>query len=168
MIKKILKKVYLSSLKVIGNKGLGRMPILKQLNKKILKTIKSSSEPVFVNGFKMYLDKQDSSGFSLETGYEKIETQVMKDNIKKGDVVIDCGANIGYYSLLFSKLVGDSGKVFAFEPDPTNFSLLQKNLKENNIKNVIALNLAVSDKNEKKSSRRSSFTTLPRRKFCRY
>jgi len=145
MIKKILKKMYLSSLKVIGNKGLGKMPILKQLNKKILKSIKSDF--AVVNGFKMYLDKQDCSGLSVGTGYEKVETQVMKDNIKKGDIVIDCGANIGYYTLLFSELVGKSGKVFAFEPDPANFSLLQKNLKVNNVNNVVALNLAVSDKN---------------------
>ncbi len=146
MTKKILKSIYLSSLKVIGNKGLGRLPIIKQINRKILKTIKSSSEPVFVNGFKIYLDEHDSLGLSLGTGFEKFETRVMENNIKKGEVVIDCGANIGYYSLLFSKLVGESGKVFAFEPDPTNFSLLQKNLKVNNITNVTALNLAVSDK----------------------
>ena len=124
-IKNVLKKVYLSSLKVIGNKGLGRMPIFKQINKKILKTIKSGSEPVFVNGFKMYLDKNDGSGFSLGTGYEKYETKVMKDHIKKGDIVIDCGGHIGYYSLLFSRLVGKKGKVYTFEADPTNFSLLK-------------------------------------------
>ena len=145
-IKNVLKKVYLSSLKVIGNKGLGRMPIFKQINKKILKTIKSGSEPVFVNGFKMYLDKNDGSGFSLGTGYEKYETKVMKDHIKKGDIVVDCGGHIGYYSLLFSRLVGKRGKVYTFEADPTNFSLLKKNLEVNNIKNVTAINHAVSDK----------------------
>lgn len=144
-IRNVLKRGYLSSLKVIGNKGLGRMPLLKQLNRSILKIIKSNSA-VVVNGFKMHLDRQDSLGLSVGTGFEKFETQVMEKIIKKGDIVIDCGANIGYYSLLFSKLVGESGKVFAFEPEPTNFFLLQKNLKENNITNVKALNLAVSDK----------------------
>ena len=145
-LKDILKKTYLFSLKKMGNKGLGKIQGVKQINQKILKTIKSGSKPVLVNGFKIYLDEQDILGLSLGISFEKFETEVMKKNIKKGYVVIDCGANLGYYSLLFSKLVGKSGKVFAFEPDPKNFSLLQKNLKVNDITNVVALNLAVSDK----------------------
>lgn len=147
VVKEVLRKTYLLLLKVLGNKGLGRVPILKQLNQKALKTIKSSF--AIVNGFKMYLDEKDSLRLSLGEGYEKFETQIVKRLIKEGDIVVDCGAHIGYYTLLFSQLVGDSGKVFAFEPDPTNFSLLQKNLKENKIKNVVASNFAVSDKNGK-------------------
>lgn len=66
--------------------------------------------------------------------------------IKPGDVIIDIGANTGMYSIFFSKSVGKTGSVLAFEPDRETFNILQQNLKLNNTENVIAFNLALSDK----------------------
>ena len=60
---------------------------------------------------------------------------------------MDLGANIGYFSLLAAKLVGEKGKVFAFEPEPKNFYYLQKNIEVNNYKNIYPFQKAVSDKN---------------------
>ena len=60
--------------------------------------------------------------------------------------VIDIGANIGYFTLLFAKLVGDKGKVISFEPEPCNFLFLEKNIASNNFIRVNAQNLALSDK----------------------
>jgi len=60
-------------------------------------------------------------------------------------VVVDIGANIGYYTLIFARLVGEQGRVFAFEPDPANFSLLAKNVAVNNYHNVELIQKAVSD-----------------------
>ena len=97
----------------------------------------------------MYLDKQDSLCLSINGVYERFETDLVKQEIKKGDVVIDIGANIGYYTLIFAKLVGDTGKVFAFEPDPTNFELLRKNIEVNGYKNVTLEQKALSDKKGK-------------------
>ena len=70
--------------------------------------------------------------------------------LKNGMTVIDVGAFIGYYTLLAAKRVGNSGRVLAFEPSPTAFSLLLKNIKINNWNNIKAFNYAVSDKNGKK------------------
>lgn len=67
--------------------------------------------------------------------------------LKEGDVALDIGANIGYYALLESKLVGNSGKVYAIEPVSTNLELLQKNIKLNNRKNMQVFHLAIGDKN---------------------
>ncbi|MBF0521778.1 MAG: FkbM family methyltransferase [Candidatus Omnitrophica bacterium] len=64
--------------------------------------------------------------------------------IKPGMTVLDIGANIGYYTILFSKLVGKEGKVHAFEPDALNFSYLKKNTK--GLDNVILNNAAVGEK----------------------
>jgi FkbM family methyltransferase len=57
--------------------------------------------------------------------------------------IIDVGANFGYHTLLFSKEV--EGNVYSFEPQIQNFDLLQKNINNNNIKNVTIYNLACSN-----------------------
>jgi FkbM family methyltransferase len=62
-----------------------------------------------------------------------------------GDTFVDVGANIGYYSLLASRLVGKAGTVVAIEASPTTFKDLLANLKLNGISNVRAVNVAASD-----------------------
>ena len=57
--------------------------------------------------------------------------------LNKGDVVIDVGANIVYYTLMMAQRVGPTGRVYAFEPDPTNRAILTKNVQENHLDNVI-------------------------------
>lgn len=59
--------------------------------------------------------------------------------------VLDTGGNIGYFTLLASKLVGKHGKVYVFEPDPTNFKYLRKNIEINKIENIILINKCVSN-----------------------
>jgi len=56
--------------------------------------------------------------------------------LKRGDVVFDIGANVGLYTVLLSKTVGDTGRVFAFEPEPRTCEHLQENLKLNEARNV--------------------------------
>jgi len=104
-----------------------------------------TSDFVLVNGFKMYLDPTDALDLRKNKTFEKFETELVKKEIKKGDIVLDIGANIGYYTLVFSQIVGTEGRVFAFEPDPNNFALLKKNIEINNLKNVVLIQKAVSD-----------------------
>jgi FkbM family methyltransferase len=79
--------------------------------------------------------------------------------IKKGDVVLDLGANIGYWTCLLAELVGDKGHVYAFEPEPNNFQLLKKNVEINNYKNVTLEQKAVSNKTGKTRLFISNVTT---------
>lgn len=72
------------------------------------------------------------------------EIAFLKENIKDGMTLVDIGANIGFYSLLLSKLVGKRGKVYAFEPEETNYKFLKKNVK--GLKNISLYNYAVGDK----------------------
>jgi FkbM family methyltransferase len=58
----------------------------------------------------------------------------------------DVGANAGYFTLLFSRAVGPSGTVFAFEPDPQNLFNLHRNLELNHCANVTVIAAAVTDK----------------------
>lgn len=67
--------------------------------------------------------------------------------IKKGMVIVDAGAHIGTFTLLASKMVGEQGKVIAIEPQQDSFLQLTKNLEINKIKNVIPINIGLSDFN---------------------
>lgn len=58
----------------------------------------------------------------------------LKNLIKKGDTVLDIGANLGYMTVLYSKLVGDSGKVHSVEPVAPVLKVLRKNTRK--LKNV--------------------------------
>jgi FkbM family methyltransferase len=80
--------------------------------------------------------------FLYGDGYEDRVDKALLGKIKKGDVVWDIGANIGYYTSIFSKKVGDGGRVFAFEPHPSTFEKLQKTCVDNNTTNI---NLGLSN-----------------------
>jgi FkbM family methyltransferase len=67
---------------------------------------------------------------------------LMKSYIKNGNNIIDVGANIGFYSVMFSDLVGAEGKVYSFEPDNYNFSRLEDTIKGHS--NITAKKAAVS------------------------
>lgn len=79
--------------------------------------------------------------------FEKYETALFLSQLKNNSVVVDVGANIGYYSLLAARRVK---KVYAIEPDQKCFEILKKNVEENKLKNVVLINKAASDKREKK------------------
>ena len=62
--------------------------------------------------------------------------QVLTERLKPGMVFYDLGANIGFFSLLAARLVGVTGNVFCFEPDPEIASRLRRNIESNGFKNV--------------------------------
>jgi FkbM family methyltransferase len=67
-----------------------------------------------------------------ETGlWEPFESRLVLALLPPGGVFVDVGANIGYFSLLAASVVGAAGRVFAFEPDPANYSLLQNSAELN-------------------------------------
>lgn len=106
---------------------------------------KPASATCDVQGHKMFLDAKDSLRLAINGIFEPFETELVCREVRKGDVVVDVGANIGYYTLMFARLVGETGKVYAFEPDPENFALLQSNVTLNGYQNVILVQTAVSN-----------------------
>ena len=82
--------------------------------------------------------------FIYKSCNDRKKIRALKSIVKPGMAILDIGANVGFYSILFSRLVGDTGKVYAFEPDKLNFFRLRENTKK--YKNIIINNLAVSDK----------------------
>ena len=79
--------------------------------------------------------------------WEPYETSLLIEHLKAGDVFLDIGANIGYYTLLASVIVKGDGVVIACEPDLENCRLLHENLALNQVDNVVVFHAAVSDYN---------------------
>jgi FkbM family methyltransferase len=140
---KILVIIYNKFAKILGNKGLTKYSAIRKIKNYAYKNFKLKI--IEINGNKIFLDKNDSLRLSINQVWEPIETELVQKEVKKGYTVIDIGANIGYYTLLFAKLVGKEGKVYAFEPEPNNLHLLKKNIEINNYQNVIIEQKAVSD-----------------------
>jgi FkbM family methyltransferase len=79
--------------------------------------------------------------------YEKHEQNIFAKKVQPGDVVLDIGANVGFYSLIASKIVGDGGMVYAFEPSAINLSYLKRHFDLNACHNAIIVEGAVSNSN---------------------
>ena len=101
----------------------------------------------WVGGHRMRLDPDDtvvSVRLREEGWFEPFETLLVQRLVSPGDTVVDVGANIGYYTLQFARLVGATGQVVAFEPDPHNFALLEENVWQNGYRNVTLVQAAVT------------------------
>lgn len=78
--------------------------------------------------------------------YEHCTSWVMTGLLRDGDIAVDVGAHVGYYTLLMRTLVGQSGQVFAAEPMPASHAALMENVLLNAYSNVHCAQLAISDK----------------------
>ena len=93
-----------------------------------------------------YQDFQLYEGGTYQPATERGTTRVILERIRQGMCVVDVGAHLGFYTHLASKLVGPSGRVYAFEPDPHHFPYLLRNIRRNGCDNVVAERLAISDR----------------------
>ncbi|MBM4166174.1 MAG: FkbM family methyltransferase [Ignavibacteria bacterium] len=136
--------------RILKGSGLGKIPFLKKLRDFIYNLFRPKSvTQIEIEGIKLFVDPEDEAIgklFLVHTRYEPTETDLIKSILKSRMTLVDIGANIGYYSILASKCVGEKGKVFCFEPAPSNFSFLQRNIVANNARNITAVQKAVSDK----------------------
>jgi FkbM family methyltransferase len=78
--------------------------------------------------------------------YEYDKQVFFSRTVSPRSTVFDIGANVGFYTLLASELVGPDGEVFAFEPLPRNLNYLRKHLEINKVNNVTVIEAALSDK----------------------
>jgi FkbM family methyltransferase len=150
-LKNLMFQAMIKLVKTLSGSGIGRIPFILKLYQSFSKRIiPESSKTVSIEGFQIKIDTSarglDGMGTALMTcSYEPVTTSVFKKVLHTGMNVIDVGANIGYYSLISSKLVGN-GRVVAVEPELTNFSNLQKNILLNGFTNIETINAAASDK----------------------
>jgi len=80
--------------------------------------------------------------------HEPEVTRFLREDVqfRAGDVVVDVGANLGWYSLLLDRILPEGAEVYAFEPDPANFALLTENLRLNGARKVTPVNMALADR----------------------
>jgi len=143
----MIGSIYRKIAKQLYGTGLSKISLIRNANYKILENLDVSQIDIF--GYKMLLDKYDTNAYSLVKTSRNNELKIIKEIIKEGDTVIDVGANIGYYTLFFRSLVGDKGKIIAFEPEKNNFAILKKNVEINNFKNIELYNYALGSENKK-------------------
>ncbi len=157
MIKKIksaLFAVFKGAYNVLKRTPLRKIPGMLALSNLFFRMFWPNENIINIQGFKMYINvnepnralRETFQGYGMDLIHEEATTKLFKDLVNPGDVIIDLGANIGYFTLLAAKLVGPRGKIFAFEPEPLNFRYLVKNIKINKLGNVSAFQKAVSNK----------------------
>jgi FkbM family methyltransferase len=73
--------------------------------------------------------------------------ELLLGSAQEGDVVFDVGANVGLYTILLAKAVGQQGEVIAFEPNPESYDHLQDNITLNAVRNVKAFRVALGETN---------------------
>lgn len=97
------------------------------------------------HGLRYVLYPGENARIYLDNGgnYEVAETRLCERVLASGDVAVDVGANIGLYTLQFSRLVGEQGRVHAFEPAPENARRLRINVLLNGAGNVHVSECAV-------------------------
>jgi len=105
--------------------------------------------PGLTLGLKMQVhgtdDQMISAALRKDHCWEPYETWLTLQHLKPGDVYVDVGANIGYYTLVAAQRVGPQGKVIAYEPDPHNFALLKANVELNKLTHVQIFPYALYD-----------------------
>lgn len=119
------------------------------LLRKPLKLIPKGIEiPVLSGPMKGLKWISDSSNATCWMGvYESEKQRALCELVKPRQILLDLGANVGFYTLLASRLVGDGGRVVAFEPAKRNIPYLRRHLAINRITNCKVIEAAVSSEN---------------------
>ena len=127
-------------------KHLGKIPLtLRRCGEKYL--ISRRNNASIWGGFFLYAMPDDYIGSAVISSrrYEPHVTAVVRRELRPGDTFLDIGGNIGYFSMLASSIVGQSGKVITFEPNPQNLQLIYESQLRNGFVNQAIYPYAVSD-----------------------
>jgi FkbM family methyltransferase len=104
-------------------------------------------QEVEVEGFRMAVDVNEYIQRRLfYRCHEPHEARLVRRLLRPGDVIVDIGAHIGFFTLIGAAQVGTAGRVHAFEPVPANFTTLERNVRRNGIQNVTLNRVAVTDR----------------------
>lgn len=138
-----LLKPYKLVSRLVQRTPLERMAFVQHIGRMVARQLVPRS--VTCDGIDYLLDATDAMHLSTRRR-ESFVVRYLQSQVKPNDVILDIGAHIGTITLPLAKSVGPDGRVYAFEPDLDNFKLLSKNIAANQICNVVAEHIAVSDR----------------------
>jgi FkbM family methyltransferase len=138
-------KAYLSAARPFVRLGLTRLPLgRKTLGKRVDERLRrvfaaGLSETQLIHGVRFHyqLSNGERHVEYVVRDYERETRQLFEAVVRPGMTVVDVGAHIGYITLLAAVRVGSTGRVYAFEPDPLNFELLCRNVRENALDGIV-------------------------------
>ena len=124
-----------------------RSRLYRSLSWPLGERIHAEAEVSTADGSKMLVQTDDLVGrvLAISGVWEPNVTAAFKRSLGPGDVCLDIGAHIGYYTLVGAKVVGLQGHVYAFEPSPDAYARLRANVDLNGLRNVTAFELAVGE-----------------------
>lgn len=99
-------------------------------------------------GYQLHLDLSRTNTHRclyLEGERNVAERELLRSLLKPGMSVVDVGANIGYYALLFHRCAGEGGSIHCLEPEPANLAELRRNIDRNGLQNVTVHAVAAGD-----------------------
>jgi len=163
----MVKLLFKNKIHDLYNRGTSTM--LKYLFKRGLyefrkRVMKQRFVEINVHNYRMIVDLNDpgiSRTLILFGTREKDHIYILNKELSSGSVIIDLGANIGYYALMEANIVGNDGYIYALEPSPSNVDLLRKNVSLNNYNAIVdVFQMGVSNKTGKGNFYTSEMSNL--------
>jgi FkbM family methyltransferase len=122
---------------------LGSRKLYRSISKAFLPRLKHKIFSPTIYGFDLVVGPDNAYDYYYLGFYEVGALNIFKKVLKKDDVFIDVGANIGLMSYYASKLIGEKGKVIAIEPTKKFYEDLTAGINQNNFKNIIPLKIGL-------------------------
>ncbi len=163
----MVKLTFKEKIQDLFNRGIGTM--LKYLLKRgsyefRKKLLKQRFVEINVHNYRMVVDLNDPgiSRTLIHFGTrEKDHIYILNKELSPGNVIIDLGANIGYYALMEANIVEKEGYVYALEPSPSNADMLRKNISLNNYNGIVdVFQVGASNKTGKEKFYTSEMSNL--------
>ena len=117
--------------------------------RRALEARRREPQRVELEGFRIWVRAADphiGRPIARDRSYEPHVTQALRTHLRPGATFVDVGANVGYFSLLAALLVGERGRVIAFEPRADNVELLRRSVADNGFANVEVHACAVAER----------------------
>ncbi|MEO5571310.1 MAG: FkbM family methyltransferase, partial [Bacteroidia bacterium] len=117
----------------------GSRKLYRKLSKLFLPKLNNKIFSPTIYGFDLVVGPENASDYYYLGFYETGALNIFKSILNKGDTFIDVGANIGLMSFYASALIGDNGKIVAFEPTKKYYDDLTAGINKNGFKNIVPL-----------------------------